>query len=75
MVRGCVFFEVSLNTVERNVLLMPLIQSRSLGRSAPSLVTVMSKICQRLDEEESVFGKGVEGRGRHLTEHIIPKSS
>ena len=68
-------FEVSLDTSKESLLLMPQIQSRSLGRSASSLVTVMSELCRSLDDDESELGNGVEGRGRHLIERILPKSS
>jgi len=40
LLRGCVVFQVSLDTAEDNLLLMPQIRSRSLFRTAPNLPTV-----------------------------------
>jgi hypothetical protein len=70
LVRGCVVFEVSLDTAEENLLLMPQIRSRSLVRSAPSLPTITGRLCRISDEEESEIGKAVGGRGRDLNESI-----
>jgi hypothetical protein len=68
LVRGCVVFEVGLDTVEGTLLLMSQIRSRSLVRSAPSIPTVTGRLRRDSDEEESEFGIGVERRGRDLNE-------
>ena len=75
LVTGCVVFEVSLNTEQENLLLMPQIQSLSPIRSASSLPTITIKLCRNSDDEESEVGKGVAGRGRDLNESILQKSS
>jgi hypothetical protein len=70
LVRGCVVFEVSVDTVEGNLLLMPQIRSLPLIHSAPSLPTITGRLCRNSDEEESEVSKGVEGRFRDLSESI-----
>jgi len=56
LLRGCVGFEVSLDTVEKNLFLMPQIRSRFPVRSAPSLPTITERLCRNSDEEESEIG-------------------
>jgi hypothetical protein len=70
VVRGCVVFEVSLDTAAEQLLLMPHIRSRFLIRSAPSLPTITGRLYRNSDEEESEVGKGVERRVRDLNESI-----
>ena len=70
VVRGCVVSEVSLDTAEENLLLMPQIRSRSLVRSAPSLPIITGRLYRNSDEEESEVGKGVVRIVRDLNESI-----